>query len=221
MFKIENTEVFGWEAAIRGMRNPMNSWDKSDSYWTHIEDVETQQTAKFEFFVGDNDLGLMKRLSNAGPDHGKFLRMIGISADITAMQTWWAEWDTYKVGTVRNSCSKMHKIHVKPFNYDDFTHIGIDEVAIDHPSIKSKFQDSIDTIEWLRVQFNETQEKRFWRALIEMLPSGYEMKATVLLNYQVAKAQHQGRRHHKLVEWHEYCDWLESLPYFKEVCLND
>ena len=219
MFKIENTEVFGFDAAIRGMRNPLNSWAKSDSYWTYVEDPETQQTAKSNFFVGENDLNLMKKLSHAGSDHGKFLRMINVTCDITAMQTWWAEFDTYKVGTVRNSCSKMHKIHVKPFNYDDFTHIGIDEVAADFPFIKCRFQDYIDQVEWLRVQFNETQERRFWRALIEMLPSGYEMKATVQLNYQVLKAQHQGRRHHKLVEWHVYCDWIEELPYFKEVVL--
>lgn len=230
MFKIENTEVFGWEAAIRGMRNPMNSWDKSDSHWCeedcpHVvngtEPAVDCVNGKWGYCIGENDLKLMKKLSKAGNDHAKFLRMITVTCDITAMQTWWAEFDTYKVGTVRNSCSKMHKIHVKPFNYDDFTHIGIDEVAEEYPIIKCYFQQSIDTIEWLRVLFNDTQDRKYWRALIEMLPSSYELKATVQINYQVGKVQHAGRHNHKLVEWHQYCEWLESLPYFKEVCLND
>ena len=218
MIKIENTEVFGWEAAIRGMRNPMNSWDKSDSYWTHIEDAETQQTAKFEFFVGDNDLKLMKKLANAGSDHGKFLRYLDVTADITCMQPWWFEFDTYKIATVRNSCSKMHKIHVKPFTYDDFSHEGIDEVAMEYPVVKCHFQTYIDMIEWMRVKFNETHEKKYWRALIEMLPEGYNMKATVQLNYQVLKAMYHARKNHKLIEWHDFCAWCESLPYFMELC---
>jgi hypothetical protein len=145
--------------------------------------------------------------------------MITVMADITAPQFWWYEFDTYKIGTVRNSCSKMHKIHIKPFNYEDFTHEGIDEVAETLPEVRTAFQTYIDMIEGMRVQFNNTQEKKYWRALIELLPSGYNMKATIQINYQVGKAQHSGRRYHKLTEWHDYCDWLESLPYFKEIVL--
>lgn len=217
MIKIEHTDVFGFDAAIRGMRNPLNSWAKSDSGWIHHNGIGRIEP---EYQVGENDLALMKKLSAAGSDHAKFLRMISTTCDITAPMFWWMEFDTYKVGTVRNSCSKMHKIHVKPFCYDDFTHEGVEEVTADYPNIRPFFQNYIDMVDWLRVMFNETQEKRFWRALIEMLPESFNMRATVQQNYQVLKAQHAGRRHHKLTEWHDYCDWAESLPYFKEVVLN-
>ena len=163
----------------------------------------------------------MKKLSNAGNDHGKFLRMITVSCDITAPQFWWFEFDTYKVGTVRNSCSKMHKIHVKPFNYEDFSHEGIDEVAEILPEVKTAFQTYIDMIEWMRVQFNNTQEKKYWRALIEMLPEGYNMKATVYMNYQVLKTQYPSREFHKVNEWREYCKWVDSLPLAKEIILGE
>ena len=223
MIKIEKTEVYGFETAIRGMRNPLNSWDKSDSRWVQLphEKAAAEVRGDLGYIVGDNDLALMKKLSNAGNDHGKFLRMITVSCDITAPQFWWFEFDTYKVGTVRNSCSKMHKIHVKPFNYEDFSHEGIDEVAEGFPEVKTAFQTYIDMLEWMRVQFNNTQEKKYWRALIETLPEGYNMKATIYMNYQVLKTQYPSREFHKVNEWREYCKWVDSLPLAKEIILGE
>ena len=212
MIQIDKTEVFGWESAIRGMRNPMNSWDKSDSRWFYNDDNDWTD----KFIVGDNDLKLMKNLSKAGPDHGKFLRMINVTCDITSMQPWWSEFDTYKIGTVRDSCSKMHKIHVKPFDIDDFSHEGCLEVNYAYDALLS----IIETCEKLRQDFNNTHEKKYWRALIELLPEGFNMRATVQLNYQVLKAMYNARKHHKLFEWHDFCDWCETLPYFKEICLG-
>jgi hypothetical protein len=234
LIKIENVDVFGWEAAIRGMRNPKNSWEKSDSnfsckecdgcVWepdTNVEDDERQRLSWCSHSpcrIGENDLKLMKTLAKAGSDHGKFLRMINVTVDITAMQPWWMEFDTYKVGTVRNSCSKMHKIHVKEFTIDDFEHSGLDEVG-EYP--KHVFMTVIDACNWLREFFNKTQEKRYWRALIELLPEGYKMRATVQLNYEVLRNQYYARKNHKLTEWHDYCAWVETLPYFKEICLQE
>lgn len=223
MIKIEKVDVFGWESAIRGMRNPMNSWDKSDSNWEIMneDDYELGYDPNIEFVIGENDLKLMKTLSKAGSDHGKFLRMINVTFDVTCHHAWWAEFDTYKVGTVRNSCSKMHKIHVKEFTYDDFTHEGIDDVGREFGEVKGTVLGYINTLEWLRNKFNETQEKRFWRALVEMLPMGYNIKATIQLNYQVLKTMYFARVNHKLDEWREFCKWCETLPYFKEICLDD
>ena len=220
MIRIEETEVNGFKAAIRGMRNPMNSWDKSDSRYSCLCMDDKRDCPAEPYIVGPNDLALMKKLSKAGTDHSKFLRFITVTADITAPLFWWFEYDTYKVGTVKNSCSKMHKIHVKPFDYNDFTHEGIDEVAKECVSLKSTFQTYILILEWLRVKFNETQEKKYWRALIEMLPESYNMRATVLTNYQVLKTIYHARKNHKLDEWHNFCRWCETLPYFKEVCIN-
>lgn len=202
MIEIKDTDVFGFEAAIRGMRNPKNSWDKSDSY--------PYKFCEAQYVIGPNDLKLMKTLAKAGSDHGKFLRMINVTCDITAMQPWWMEWDTYKVSTVRNSCSKMHKIHVKALTMDDFEHSGIDEVG---EVAIAALEAVIEMCNWLRTRFNETQEKKYWRALIELLPEGYRMKATVQLNYQVLKNQYHARKAHKLTEWVDYCAWIESLPY--------
>lgn len=228
MIKIEETEVNGWKAAILGMRNPMNSHDKSDTLYipfSHCDEENDLKIAKLcggvAPIIGKNDLALMEKLSKAGTDHAKFLRFITVTADITAPMFWWFEYDTYKVGTVKNSCSKMHKIHVKPFEYNDFTHEGIDEVAKECVSLKSTFQTYILILEWLRVKFNETQEKKYWRALIEMLPESYNMRATVLTNYQVLKNMYHARKNHKLDEWHDFCRWCETLPYFKEVCIDD
>ena len=227
MIKIEETEVNGFKAAIRGMRNPMNSWDKSDTLYipfSHCDDENDLKIAKLcggvAPIIGKNDLDLMKKLSRAGTDHAKYLRFITVTADITAPLFWWFEYDTYKVGTVKNSCSKMHKIHVKSFEYNDFTHEGIDEVAKECVSLKSTFQTYILILEWLRVKFNETQEKKYWRALIEMLPESYNMRATVLTNYQVLKTVYFARKNHKLFCWHDFCRWCETLPYFKEVCID-
>lgn len=227
MIRIKNTEVSGWKAAILGMRNPMNSHDKSDTLYipfSHCDDEKDLEIAKLcggaAPIIGKNDLALMKKLSKAGTDHAKFLRFITVTADITAPLFWWFEYDTYKVGTVKNSCSKMHKIHIKPFLYDDFTHEGIDEVTTNYPELKRIFRNYIETIEELRLLFNKTQEKKYWRALIEMLPESYNMRATVLLNYQVLKNMYHARKNHKLDCWIEFCEWIEKLPYFKEVCIN-
>lgn len=204
MIKIENVEVYGWKAAILGARNPLNSWAKSDSDWATGT-------------LGAADLKLAKRLAVAGTDEGKFLRMIGISMDITCNQVWWAEFDTYKIATVRNSCSKMHTIHIKSFVPDDFSHEGIDEVGA---STKELFLTVLKELEYLRVMFNTTKEKKYWRAIIELLPSGYNLRATVTLNYAVARAQYHARRHHKMFEWHDYCHMLEGLPYSELITME-
>ena len=208
--RIEHTEVVGFEHAIRGMRNPLNSWDKSDSYYTYIEDAETLQTAPFEFFVGENDLELMKKLAKAGTDHRKFMRMITVYVDVTSHHGWWAEADTYKVGTVRNSCSKMHTIHIKEFCKDDFSHEGIDEVG---DIATETFEQTIKTLEQLRIAFNKTGEKKYWRAIIELLPLGYNIRATLMLNYEVLANIYHSRKNHRLDEWQEFCKRIENLPY--------
>ena len=212
MIKIEHTEVFGWDAAIKGMRNPLNSWAKMDSYWTHIEDTETGQTAKFEFFVGENDLGLMMKLAKAGSDHGKFLRYINVTCDINAPLYWWKEFDTYKVGTVANSCSTMHKIQAKEFTLDDF--------SCEHLMDEAKYilSSTIGIMNLCRDKFNETKDKKWWWQMIQLLPTSYNQKRTVQLNYQVLKSMYHARKNHKLDEWHDFCAWCESLPYFIELC---
>lgn len=238
MLTIENTEVFGWEAAIRGARNPMNSWDRMDSNFSceSCEGCTWENNTNFvdksdEYMydvvtwckhspckIGENDMKLMKNLAKAGSDHAKYLRMINVTMDVTAMQPWWMEFDTYKIGTVRNSCSKMHKIHVKEFTADDFEHRGIDETD---GFVQAVFIRVIEVCNYLRAKFNETQEKKYWRALIELLPEGYLMRATVQLNYEVLRHQYHARKNHKLVEWHEYCDWIRSLPYAKELIIGE
>ena len=224
MIRIEKTEIYGWEAAIRGMRNPLESWDKSDSEFDYpdclscLHSLDDTPCKLFDCAVlGENDLTLMNKLSIAGADHSKYLRFITVTVDITAPMFWWFEYDTYKVSTVKNSCSKMHRIHVKPFNYDDFSHEGIDECG---DFVKDVFKVIIEQCEVLRKKFNATQEKKYWRALIEMLPESYNMRATVFINYQVLKTMYHARKNHKLDEWHDFCRWCETLPYFKEVCIN-
>lgn len=209
MIKIENTEVFGFEAAIRGMRNPKNSWSKSDSFWENIEDPQTMNTAKFQFHLGEADFDLMKRLASAGDDHGKFMRMIDVTFDVVAPTFYWAELDTYKVATVRNSCSKMHTIHIKEFEPSDFSHEGCDEV--DYAS--DAFLGVIKVCEHLRQDFNRTHEKKYWRALIELLPEGFNLRATMHVNYAMLKNVYHSRKGHKVFEWHDFCKWIESLPY--------
>ena len=215
MIKIENTDVYGWEAAIRGLRNPMNSWSKSDSYWTHIENPETLNTAPFQFFLGENDLKLMKSLSKAGNDHAKFLRMINVTCDITAPIYFLKEYDTYKIGTVANSCSTMHTIHKKEFTLDDFSHehlVGEAEKALNT---------MIEELNFARIAYLETGDKEYWWELIQLLPSSYNQKRTVQLNYQVLKSMYFARKDHKLDEWHTFCKWIETLPYFREICLEE
>ena len=209
MIKIKNTDVYGFEAAIRGMRNPWNSWEKSDSYPTYIEDEHTLQRAPFEFFVGENDLALMKKLVSAGTDHSKFMRMIYVTCDITAPMFWWSEYDTYKVATVRNSCSKMHTIHIKLFDIDDFTHEGCDKI----PAAIDTLMYVVGECEHLRKLYNDTEQKKYWRAIIELLPESFNMRATVQLNYAVLRNMYHARKNHPLVEWHDFCRWIESLPY--------
>lgn len=219
MIRIENVETYGWEASIRGLRNPKNSWAKSDSGWEWVEDESpiNPNDPGMMFVVGEKDLALMKFLVKAGSDHSKFMRMIGISMDITSNQVWWAEFDTYKVGTVRNSCSKMHTIHIKSFEPDDFSHEGIDAVG---GSTKECFLNTLKELERLRILFNGTKERMYWRAIIELLPSGYNLRATVTLNYAVARNQYHARKNHKMFEWHDYCDVLAALPYSELITME-
>lgn len=223
MIKIENTEVFGWEAAIRGMRNPMNSWDKSDSCWCYENDRNKSKCDAFccddcvnRFYeIGENDLKLMQNLSKAGNDHGKFLRMINVTIDVTAPLYWWKEFDTYKVGTVANSCSTMHKIHVKEFELDDFSHEHLDIGWL------SALDDIIiPLLNRARDCFAKTKNKDYWWQIIQLLPSSYNQKRTIQLNYQVLKQMYHARKNHKLNEWHDFCAWCERLPYFKEICID-
>lgn len=221
MLKIEKTEVFGWEAAIRGMRNPMNSWDKSDSgicpngtefgycYLDHRKYCPRQNTDDPAFCIGPKDLDLMTRLCNAGTDHRKFMRMVIVSADITAPLYWWKEYDTYKVGTVANSCSTMHKIAAKEFALEDFSH----EHLFDFYPMRY-------TIGWLnycREKYLETKDKQYWWQMIQLLPSSYNQKRTVMLNYEVLANIYKSRKNHKLDEWHTFCDWIKSLPYSEMI----
>ena len=219
MLKIENTEVLGWEAAIRGMRNPMNSWEKSDSGYC-CGDVECSVMNECDlgcdiphFCIGPNDLDLMTRLRNAGTDHRKFMRMIIVYFDVTAPLYWWKEFDTYKVGTVANSCSTMHKIADKEFTMEDFSieHLNDDRSA------------EVSNLEWFgyliihlnrdRRRYIETKDKQYWWQLIQLLPSSYNQRRTVMLNYEVLSNIYKSRRNHKLDEWHTFCEWIESLPY--------
>lgn len=211
MIKIENVEVYGWEAAIRGARNPMNSWDKSDSTCDDCRrDCPTRDCVDCDVYVGLNDHKLLCGLANAGPDHGKFLRMITVSLDITAPLYWWKEFDTYKVGTVANSCSTMHKIHAKEFTFDDFSH--------DHLGLGLGVLGTvIDFLNVYREEFLSTKDKKYWWQMIQLLPSSYNQRRTVLLNYQVLKTMFHARKNHKLDEWREFCDWIRTLPYFELI----
>jgi len=228
MINIENTTVYGWESAIRGMRNPMNSWDKSDSYddtsAVYRDDVE--YITFHGFTIGPNDLDLMKKLIKAGSDHSKFMRMINVTCDITAPLYWWKEFDTYKVGTVRNSCSTMHKIHAKEFTLDDFS----------HEHLENSFQDSLGTVckgdavsvlevvigclNYMRERYLFAKDKKYWWQMIQLLPSSYNQRATVQLNYAVLRNMYHSRKAHKLDEWHDFCHWIESLPYSELITME-
>ena len=206
MLKLEKIETFGWESALRGMRNPLNSWDKSDTIFEYA--YGALHTVK----IGENDLDLMKRLSKAGSDHAKFLRMINVTCDITAPLYWWKEYDTYKVGTVANSCSTMHKLHAKEFELSDFSWELLNGRSL------LILETVIDELNFNRNAFIETKERHYWDQMIQLLPTSYNQKRTVQLNYQVLKNMYFSRRNHKLDEWHTLCDWIETLPYFKEIC---
>lgn len=217
MIKIEKTDVYGWEAAIRGMRNPMNSWDKSDSlYGTYcgVDENGNDIVTRDGLYVGENDLKLMINLSKAGTDHSKFLRMINVTCDLTAPLYWWKEYDTYKVGTVANSCSTMHKIHDKEFTLDDFSHDQLLNGSL------FCLRNTIDLLNEAREKYLEMGGKVWWWQMIQLLPSSYNQKRTVQLNYQVLKNMYHARKNHKLDEWREFCKWCEELPYFKEICIE-
>lgn len=213
MIKIENPRTYGWMSAVHGMRNPMNSWDKSDSYETHGEYGD-------QFFFGENDLALAKKLAAAGPDHRKFLRQIMVSMDITAPLYWWKEFDTYKVGTVANSCSTMHKIHEKEFTLDDFGHEHLMNWEHDGELCGSWLDTLEELIRDLNVARNfylETKDKIYWWQMIQLLPSSYNQMRTVTLNYEVLLNMYRARRDHKLDEWRKFCETIAELPYFGEV----
>ena len=229
MLKIENAEVIGWEHVIRGMRNPMNSWEKSDS---HIVDCDGECSScdAYELVlddyctlplgenivIGPNDRELMVKLAKAGTDHRKFMRMITVYLDITAPLYWWKEFDTYKVGTVANSCSTMHKIAAKEFTLEDFSceHLISDESIPGRVySAKGMMETTVDNLNMFRKLYLETQDKKYWWQLIKLLPSSYNQRRTIMLNYEVLANIYKSRRNHKLDEWHTLCDWIETLPY--------
>ena len=246
MLKIENTEIVGWEAAIRGMRNPMNSWDKSDSAYCHRDLARdcTNCVHRFTtgystckaggFDIGPKDFDLMTRLRNSGTDHRKFMRMITVYLDITAPLYWWKEFDTYKVGTVANSCSTMHKIHEKEFTLDDFSyeHLIYDGIGDNNEAIWYKdppengpikcqlmftpldaLSITIGGLNKSREAYLKTKNKKYWEQMIQLLPSSYNQRRTIMLNYEVLANIYKSRRNHKLDEWHTFCDWIENLPY--------
>lgn len=212
MIKIENVNAYGWEPAIRGMRNPMNSWEKSDT----IFDGD-------KWCLGNNDLKLMQQLSAAGNDHAKFLRMLVVTMDITAPLYWWKEFDTYKVGTVANSCSTMHRIHAKEFTLDDFS----SEHLIDTSLLESVINE-LNIYRSIYINYDkqtdkymaEFPKKDIWWQMIQLLPSSYNQKRTAQLNYQVLKNMYFARKNHKLDEWRTFCEEVKKLPYFKEVCIE-
>jgi hypothetical protein len=243
MIKIENTDVYGFEAAIRGLRNPYNSWEKSDSFcnpeWNNCENCADRKRCAFIFEqdgkpfrdkVGPNDLDLMTRLANAGADHGKFMRMITVTADITAPLYWWKEYDTYKVGTVANSCSTMHTIADKEFELDDFSH----EHLIDSPLVEEKPGQPallnmqareilvvlVNVLNAARFNYLKTKDKRYWWQMIQLLPSSYNQRRTVQLNYAVLRNMYRARKKHKLDCWVTFCSWIETLPYAKELIVG-
>lgn len=246
MIKIEETETYGWKAAIRGMRNPMNSWDKSDTRvcsdynvsgfcecWNGVSSecpyyddcLNGSWVNDYQMLhLGDNDLDLMHRLCAAGTDHRKFMRMIVVYCDITAPLYWWKEFDTYKVGTVANSCSTMHKIHAKEFTMDDFSQEHLSTEIYGEPIQKPGWIDTTRSSDNLldfiichlntyRELYVKTKDKKYWWQMIQLLPSSYNQKRTVMLNYEVLTNIYNSRKNHKLDEWHDFCDWVKTLPY--------
>ena len=214
MIKIENTEVLGFDAAIRGMRNPMNSWNRKDSG----KQLNDQHLMEYE--VGPNDHDLMMRLASAGPVHAKYRRMIVAYVDITAPLYWWKEFDTYKVGTVANSCSTMHKIHAKEFTLDDFSHEHLITDEDTQTNYIGVLDFLVDVLNKARAKYLETNDKRYWWQMIQLLPSSYNQKRTVMLNYEVLANMYESRKDHKLDEWVTFCKWIESLPY-SEIITGD
>lgn len=247
MLKLEKTEVVGWEAAIRGMRNPMNSWDQSDSHYEsealEYHDLSGDPTKVYlvdKYVLGSNDWDLIMKLCAAGIDHRKFMRMIEVYVDITAPLYWWKEFDTYKVGTVANSCSTMHKITAKEFEPSDFSYEHLDDIWGYEPEVRDmapavEFETHTDkitnyvlgpddilnlTIKMLnrcRDLYLKTKNKSYWWQMIQLLPSSYNQKRTIMMSYEVLANIYKSRRHHKLDEWHTLCDWIEGLPYSEMI----
>ena len=205
MIKIEKARVMNLEGAIRGARNPMNSWTRSDSRYD----------SDGNYILGENDLGLAIRLCRAGSDHRKFIRQILVSVDITAPLYWWKEFDTYQVATVANSTSTMHKIHSKPFEADDFSNDHMSDAALGALDTLMEF------LEQQRLKFVETKDKSYWYDIIQLLPESYNQKRTITMNYENLLNMYYARKNHKLDEWHTYCDWILSLPYTKELFLRE
>ena len=205
MIKLDHSSVMNLENAMRGARNPLNSWARSDSYYDETGN----------YVLGENDLGLAKRLRKAGSDHRKYMRQIFVSVDITAPLYWWKEYDTYKVATVANSTSTMHKIHSKPFTREDFSHDHMSEEAL------AALDSMIEVLERLRLRFVETKDKQAWYSMIELLPESYEQLRTCSFNYETLVHIYFARRDHKLEEWHRFCDWILELPYARELILGE
>lgn len=231
MLKIEKHVTMSpeqWEIVIEGMRNPMNSWDKSDSYATHITDCDTPTTIPFEFFVGENDQALMEQLASGGGPHSKYKRMMPVWVTLTAPLYWWKEFDTYKVGTVANSCSTMHKIHSKEFTAEDFSHEHLRFPAVDELDNTVRTLNGYREIylNWdnensnVRMCFGD-DKKNVWWQMIQLLPSSYNQKRTVMLNYEVLTAIYKWRKDHKLDEWRQFCAWIKELPYSELITLED
>ena len=206
MIDFNRVYVMNLENAIRGARNPMNSWARSDSYYDE----------NGQYILGENDLSLAKRLRNAGTsDHRKYLRQVMLSVDITAPMYWWKEYDTYKVATVANSTSTMHKIHSKPFEIDDFSHDHLTENGL------KVLKGLVDEMEKIRLEYVETKDKALWYDLIQLLPSSYNQMRTCTLNYETLINIYKSRKHHKLDEWRSFCEWIETLPYAKELIIAE
>lgn len=205
MILLERTSVMNLENAMRGARNPMNSWNRMDSYYDE----------EGNYILGPNDLDLAKRLRQAGSDHRKFIRQIFVSVDITAPLYWWKEYDTYKVATVANSTSTMHKIHSKPFSLDDFSHDHMTAYAL------SVMEMVVNELEKIRLRYMETKSKDDWYDMIQLLPSSYNQMRTCTFNYETLVNIYYARKNHKLAEWHEFCDWIRTLPYAKELIIGE
>lgn len=205
MIKLDHSSVMNLENAMRGARNPLNSWARSDSYYDETGN----------YVLGENDLGLAKRLRKAGSDHRKYMRQIFVSVDITAPLYWWKEYDTYKVATVANSTSTMHRIHSKPFTREDFSHDHMSEEAL------AALDSMIEVLERLRLRFVETKDKQAWYSMIQLLPESYEQLRTCSFNYETLVHIYFARRDHKLEEWHRFCDWILELPYARELILGE
>lgn len=205
MITITDAEVYGWEPAIKGARNPLNSWDKSDSGY-YGEDGN--------FVIGDNDKKLLTKLAQAGTDHGKFMRMIHVSCDINAPLYWWKQFDTYRAGVEKNSCSTMHKIHAKEFTFGDFSTEKLDDDGL------IIMTDIINQLNVYRAKFNETKDKQAWYCMVQLLPDAYNQTRTVQMSYAAIRAMYHARKDHKLDEWHEFCDWAKALPMAAELIVG-